>query len=157
MTREFLTVLLVLFAAPSGRSQSLDARQPAPLQPGPNTSMVDTTVGTQYWYFWGGPGQIHVLARWTRGQFDVGQPAPLEVAVYDENRSSVVRRQITPQKEASETRIDVVLPKRIKIIVSVAAPRGSLVRQGGDYELIVSSAADLSASSGPQAEPIVRT
>lgn len=157
MKRSISTIFLTLFAVQSGLSQSLNPRQPAPLKPGPNSSMVDSTVGTQYWYFWGGPGQVQIVARWTRGQFDVGQPAPLEVEVYDENRSSVTRRTITPEKQTSEARLVSNWKQRAKIIISVSAPRGSLVRQGGDYEIIVSGAVDLSASSGPQAEPIVRT
>lgn len=105
MKRSILTVLLVLAATGTGRSQSIDPRQPAPLKPGLNSSMVDSTVGTQYRYFVGGPGQVHIVARWVRGQFDVGSPAPLDVAMFDESRTSVTRRQITPEKEHSEARI----------------------------------------------------
>ena len=156
MKRSILTILLVVAAVKSGVSQSLDPRQPAPLKAGLNGSMVDSTVGTQYWYFFGGPGQIHIVVRWVRGQFDVGQPSPLDVAVYDENRTSVTRRQITPQKETSEARIDSVLKQRTRLIISVAAPRGGLVRQGGDYELIVSGEAEF-APAAPQTESIART
>lgn len=157
MKRSILSLFLALSAVRSGVSQSLNPRQPAPLKPGQNGSMVDSTVGAQYWYFWGGPGQVQILARWTRGQFDVGQPAPLEVEVYDENRSSVTRRTITPEKPTSEARVISNWKQRAKIIISVSAPRGALVRQGGDYEIVVSGAADFSGSSAPQAEPIIRT
>ncbi len=157
MKSSILMVFLTLFAARSGLSQSLNPRLPAPLKAGPNGSMVDSTVGTQYWYFWGGPGQVQIAARWTRGQFDVGQPAPLEVEVYDENRSSVTRRTITPEKQTSEARVISNWKQRARIIISISAPRGSLVRQGGDYEIVVSGAADFSGSTAPQAEPIIRT
>jgi hypothetical protein len=105
----------------------------------------------------GGPGQVHIVARWVRGQFDVGQPAPLDVAVFDESRTSVTRRQITPEKQASEAHIDFNLKQRARMMVSVAAPRGSLVRQGGDYELIVSGDVDFSNAGAPQPEPIARS
>ena len=157
MRRQIATFLLVLAAVTAGRSQSIDPRQPAPLKPGLNSSMVDSTVGTQYWYLYGGPGQIHIVARWVRGQFDMGWTSPLDIAVFDESRTSIIRRQITPQKETSEARIDSDLKRRAKIIISIAAPRGSLIRQGGDYELVVSGAADFSAASAPQPEPIVRS
>jgi hypothetical protein len=49
MKRSILTVLLVFAAMPGGRAQSIDPRQPAPLKPGLNGSMVDSSVGTQYW------------------------------------------------------------------------------------------------------------
>jgi len=157
MKRSILTLFLATLAVQNGLCQSLDPQSPAPLNPGLNSSMVDTTVGTQYWYFWAGPGQVRVHARWFRGQFDVGQPAPLDVAVYDENRSSVTRRQITPQRETSEATADLNLKQRTKLLVSISAPRGSLLRMGGDYELIVSGAVDFTPSSAPRSEPIVRT
>lgn len=157
MKRSILAIAFVLAASSGGKAQSIDPRQPAPLKPGPNSSMVDTIIGTQYWYFWAGPGQTQVLARLVRGQFDLAQASPLDVAVYDESRTSVTHRQITPQKETSAARFDSDLKQRTKIIVSVSAPHGSLVRLGGDYELIVSGAADFSDASAPQAEPIVRT
>jgi hypothetical protein len=157
MKSSILTLFLATLAVQNGLSQSLDPQSPAPLNPGPNSSMVDTTVGTQYWYFWAGPGQVRVHARWFRGQFDVGQPAPLDVAVYDENRNSVTRRQITPQRETSEATADLNLKQRTKLFVSISAPRGSLLRMGGDYEIIASGAVDFTASSAPRTEPIVRT
>jgi hypothetical protein len=156
MTNHRILTVLVAVAATAG-AQSLDPRKPAPLKPGLNSSMVDSIAGTQYWYFYAGPGQIHVAARWVRGQFDVGQPSPLDIAVLDENHTPLARRQITPEKETSEARIESNLKQRQKLIVSVAAPRGSLVRQGGDYELTVSGAVDFSDSAAPQVEPIVRT
>lgn len=152
-----LIALLAAVAAPAARAQSLDARRPAPLEPGLNSSMVDSTVGTQYWYFYANPGKIHLLAHWVRGQFDVGQPAPLDIAVVDENRSPIARRQIAPEKELSEARIECSIRLRAKLIVSVAAPRGGLIRQGGDYELTVTGDVDFSGAAAPRAEPIVRT
>ncbi len=155
--RGFLFALLIAAGAAAGSAQSLDPRSPAPLKPGLNGSMVDSTAGTQYWYFYADPGKIRVLARWVRGQFDVGQPAPLDIAVLDESHTPVARRQIAPEKQASEARIEYSVRQRAKFIVSVAAPRGGLVRQGGDYELTVTGDADFSDSAAPHAEPILRT
>lgn len=149
--------ILIAILAAVASAQSLDPRNPAPLKPGLNGSMVDSTAGTQYWYFYAGPGNVRVQARWVRGQFDVGQPAPLDIAVLDENHTPIARRQIAPEKQASETRIEYPVRQRAKFIISVAAPRGSLVRQGGDYELTVTGDVDFSGSAAPQAEPIVRT
>jgi hypothetical protein len=147
--RGFLFALLIAAGAAAATAQSLDPRSPAPLKPGLNGSMVDSTAGTQYWYFYSDPGKIRVLARWVRGQFDV--------AVLDENHSPIARRQIAPEKQTSEAHIEYPVRQRAKFIVSVAAPRGSLVRQGGDYELTVTGDVDFSGSAAPQAEPIVRT
>jgi hypothetical protein len=150
------SIWIALLAAVAS-AQSLDPRSPAPLKPGLNTSMVDSTTGTQYWYCYSNPGKIHVQARWVRGQFDVGQPATLDIAVLDENHTPVARRQIAPEKQGSEARIEYAVRQRAKFFVSVAAPRGGLIRQGGDYELTVTGDVDFSDSDAPQAEPIVRT
>lgn len=159
--QRFLTLcsiaLLAFVATASASAQSLDPRHPAPLKPGLNSGMVDSIAGTHYWYFYGNPGKIHVAAHWVRGRFDVGQPAPLDIAVLDENHSPIARRQIAPDKEASEARIECSVRLRAKLTVSVAAPRGGLVRQGGDYELTVTGDVDFADSATPQAEPIVRT
>jgi hypothetical protein len=155
--RDFLFALLIAAGAAAATAQSLDPRNPAPLKPGLNGSMVDSTAGTQYWYFYADPGKVRVFARWVRGQFDVGQPAPLDIAVVDESHVPVARRQIAPEKQASEVRIEYPVRQRAKFIVSIAAPRGSLVRQGGDYELTITGDVDFSDSAAPQAEPIVRT
>jgi hypothetical protein len=148
--------LITLLAAVTS-AQSLDPRSPAPMKPGVNGSMVDSTAGTQYWYFYADPGKVRVQARWVRGQFDVGQPAPLDIAVLDESNTPIARRQIAPEKQASEARIEYPVRQRAKFIVSVAAPRGGLVRQGGDYELTVTGDVDFSDSAAPQTESIVRT
>ena len=156
-TRGLLFALLIAVGAVGASGQSLDPRSPAPLKPGLNGSMVDSTAGTQYWYFYADPGRVRVVARWVRGQFDVGQPAPLEIAVLDESHTPIARRQIAPEKQASEARIEYPVRQRAKFIISIAAPRGSLVRQGGDYELTVTGDVDFFDSAAPQAEPIVRT
>jgi hypothetical protein len=157
MRRNVRTIVFLFAAVGIGRSQSIDPRQPAPLKAGLNGSMVDSTVGAQYWYFMGEPGHVDVVARWVRGQFDVGQPVPLDIAVFDEGRTWIYRRQITPEKETSETHISLTFKQPAKTIVSVTAPRGGLVRQGGDYELIVSGAAQFPVAGAAKAESIART
>ena len=151
-----LTTTLLSIILPA---QSIDPKRPAPLKEGSNASMVDTTVGTQYWYFWGGPGATHVIARYRKsgGQFDAGVQTPLNVDMYDESRTWVEHKKISPQTELSEVRLDGNLKQRTKIIVSVSAPRGGLLRQGGDYELVVSGAIDFSGANAPQGDPIVHT
>jgi hypothetical protein len=69
------------------------------------------------------------------------------------SRGGKSRRKRNIPRRAS----DFNLKQRARLIVSVAAPRGSLVRQGGDYELIVSGDVDFSGANAPQAEPIARS
>ncbi len=92
-----------------------------------------------------------------RSQFDVGQPARLDIAVLDENHTPIARRQIAPEKLASEARIEYPVRQRARFIVSMAAPRGDLVRQGGDYELTVTGDVDFSGSAAPPGRTVVRT
>ena len=109
----------------------MDPQRPALMRQGPNESMVDTTVGTQYWYFRGGLGAVHIVARYKgRGQFDVGAQTPLDVEIFDENRVWVKHKRIAPDAQLAEARDDENLAQREKIMITVSAPRGGIGARG---------------------------
>lgn len=158
MRKTMLVVLIFFWGIESSTAQSIDPQKPAPLKPGPNSSMIDDRIGTQYWYFWGGPGATKIIVRYKKnGQSNLSQKATLDVDIYDENRTWVTHKSITPQNETSEAKLDGDLKQRTKVMISVSAPRGGLVASGGDYEIVVSGAADFSGALAPQGDPIVGT
>ncbi len=158
MSRSMLVLLFVLWGVQSSTAQSIDPKKPAPLKAGANASMIDSQIGTHYWYFWGGPGATNITVRYKKnGQYNLNTKASLEVDIYDENRTWVTHKTITPQNETSETKLDGNLKQRTKVMISVSAPRGGLVVSGGDYEIVATGAADFSGASLPQAEPIIGT
>ena len=49
----------------SSSAQSLDRQNPAPLKAGANTGTVDNFGGPNYFYFWGGPGEVKITATYS--------------------------------------------------------------------------------------------
>lgn len=158
MFRHTLVVLVLVWGVESSTAQSIDPKNPAPLKAGANASMIDNQIGTQYWYFWGGPGATNIVVRYKKnGQFNLNTKSSMDVDIYDENRTWITHKTITPQNETSEAKLDGNLKQRTKVVISVSVPRGGLLTSGGDYEIIATGAADFSGASLPQAEPIVGT
>jgi hypothetical protein len=134
-------------------AQSLRPDDPAPLKPGINKGTAENTNGgTQYWYFLGQPGENRIVARFrSTGSGNVLFPS-ITITVYDEKRTWRTSRTLTAEKNSSvfgdaqahsaaETQMAGNLDKAQKIIISVAPPSGGLLREGGEYELEVSGAA----------------
>ena len=124
----------VLFVLPSASTQSLDPRQPAPLQPGDNTGTVDNFVGANYFYFTSGPGPATIIVSYkSMGLLGNAQRSSLNVELSDDKHSWVEKRTISSVAQSSSTRMVGNLKVPTRLILSVIPPSGGLVRAGGDY------------------------
>src|SRR5208282_1766807 len=129
--RRFLHLAGACLLVPSSIAcaQSLDARHPAPLQPGANTGTVDNFVGNNYFAFTGGPGAVTVLVTYnSMGLLGNAQRSSLTVELTDDKRSWVERRTISSLKETSSTKMVGNLKVPTRLILSILPPSGGLVR-----------------------------
>ena len=155
-----LGVLMALFLAVGGASaQSLKPDSPYPLKAGINQGTADSFVGTHYWYYYLAPGNSQLTLRYKNPKTVLGAPVytQLKVTVTDEARTWQSSKVVTSNRNESEASFfSEKLTKRQKVIVIVAPPDRTLVRMGGDYEIVATGdvAFDDVKSTG---DPIVRT
>ena len=148
-------LLMFLISAPAW-GQSLKPESPAPLQPGLNKGTADNMVGTQYWWFTGGPGKTHVHATFTpMGLMGNAQHGDITVTLFDEGRTWHTAKILSSDQKLVECTFDGDMKKATKVLVSVAPPSGGLVRMGGDYEIVVTG--DVAFGQKSNADPIVGT
>lgn len=138
-------------------AQSLKPQDPAPLQPGVNSGIVDNFVGPHYWYFFGGPGEVRVVVRFkSMGLFGNPMRTPLTATLYDEGRTWHVTKVVTSEKDMAEQTFTGKLDKKLKTFISIAAPSDALVRTGGAYEVEATGTVQFeSAKVG--GDPIIQT
>jgi len=113
-------------------------------------------VGTQYWYFLSGPGDVQVAVRFKTSMAPLVRE-PLTVTLYDPNRTWHASKVVISENGTlGETTFTAKLPQKQKTMISVALPSGGLLRAVGDYELEASGAVQFEnvVATG---EPIVRT
>jgi hypothetical protein len=128
-----LCALLILSARPA-LAQSLDPRSPAPLQSGENTGTVGDFVGSNYFYLTGGPGAVSIVVSYSSmSLLGNAQRSTLNIELSDDKKSWTERRTISSTKESSSTTLTGNLKVPTRLILSIIAPNGGLVRAGGDY------------------------
>ena len=138
-------------------AQSLKSQDPAPLQSGVNTGIVDNFVGPHYWYFVGGPGDVHVVVRFkSMGLFGNPIRTPLTATLYDEQRTWHVTKVVTSEKDTAEQTFTGKLDKKLKTLISIAAPSDALVRTGGAYEIEATGAVQFEPAKAG-GDPIIQT
>lgn len=123
-------------------AQSLKPEAPAPLQAGINKSTVDNFVGTQYWYFTGGPGKTHVHVQFK----SMGNRADLTVTLYDQGNTWHTPKVLSSDIKPVDYTFEGELKKPTKILISVAPPAGGLLRTGGDYQIEATGAVAFGAA-----------
>jgi hypothetical protein len=127
--------------APAALTQSLDPRNPAPLQPGENSGTVDNFVGSNYFYFTAGPGQSTITVSYSSmSLLGNAQHSTLNIELSDDKKSWTERRTISSMKQSSSTTMIGNLKVPTKLILSVIPPSGGLVRMGGDYTVTATGA-----------------
>jgi hypothetical protein len=144
--------LCVLFAASACPvpAQSLDARNPAPLQPGDNTGTVDNFVGSNYFYLTGGPGAVTITVSYnSMSLLGNAQRSSLNVELSDEKKTWTERRTISSEKQSSSTKLVGNLKVPTKLILSIVPPSGGLVRAGGDYTVAATGAVQFDPQLSP--------
>jgi hypothetical protein len=138
-TALLLVVLFIIAVVISGvlvNAQSLDPRQPAPLQPGANDGTVDNFVGANYFYLNGGPGKVVITVTYrSMSLLGNAQKASLNIELSDDKRTWTEKRTITSSGPSSSTILTGNLKAPTKLILSIIPPSGGLVRMGGDYEI----------------------
>jgi hypothetical protein len=137
-------------------AQSLKPEAPAPLQAGVNKGIADSMVGSQYWSFVGGPGEVRLLVRF-KSTMGPMEREPLTVTLYDDRKTWHVSKVLYSEKGAlADTTFTGKLDKQLKAIVLVAPPSGGLLRSVGDYELEVTGAAQFEQKRSSR-DPIIGT
>jgi hypothetical protein len=148
-TALLLVVLFIIAVVISGvlvNAQSLDPRQPAPLQSGLNIGTVDNFVGANYFYLTGGPGKVVITVKYrSMSLLGNAQKASLNIELSDDKHTWTEKRTITSSGPSSSTVLTGNLKAPTKLILSVIPPSGGLVRMGGDYELNATGVAKFDA------------
>jgi len=124
-------------AASTAFGQSLDPRNPAPLQPGTNSGVLDSNTGdAQYFYYWAGPGDVTITITHVSGGAEV------VMEIYDEAKAQgVARATVTAQNNSRH--LSGNLKKESKWIVAVKFPDTGgvrLLRATAGYELTATGA-----------------
>ena len=133
--------VLLLCSGPTAFTQSLDPRQPAPLQPGQNSGTVDNFVGSNYFYLTSGPGATTITVSYnSMSLLGNAQRSSLNIELSDEKHTWVERRTITSTKQSSSTTMVGNLKVPTRLILSIIPPSGGLVRAGGDYTVTATGA-----------------
>jgi hypothetical protein len=157
MMRRFLPCAIsFLLAAAPAMAQSLNPKTPAPLQPGINTSTVDNVVGTQYWYFDGLPGEIHVHCNFKpMSMLGANFQNSINISLSDAAGTWKTPKTLSSDSKITDCTFDGKLTKPTRVVVTVAPPSGGLVRMGGDYQITVTGAVAFGAPSS--SDPVVGT
>jgi hypothetical protein len=145
-----LFALTTLPALSTAVGQSLDARTPAPLQPGSNSGTVDNFVGSNYFYLTGGPGSVVITVSYnSMSLLGNAQRSALNIELTDDKRSWTERRTISSMKQSSSTTMTGNLKVPTRLILSIIPPSGGLVRMGGDYTVTATGAAKFDPPLSP--------
>ncbi|MEJ6484669.1 hypothetical protein N0Y54_25690 [Nostoc punctiforme UO1] len=143
----------------TGAAQSLDQNKPAPLNPGLNSSVADSFIGSHFYYFLAGPGDIKVTVNFSSMGL-LGNPtkATIGVYIYDEKGNELVHKNVTSNGASEQLILPGSLKRKIKLTLRIQPPPQGLLRSGGNYDVQVTGAVqyDTNAPSEKQ-DPIVRT
>jgi hypothetical protein len=119
-------------------AQSLDPRNPAPLQPGTNSGILDSNTGPHYYYYWGGPGEVTITITHVAGGAEV------TMELYDEAKTQgVAHAMVTSLAQSSSRHLSANLKKESKWIVAIRFPDTGgvrLLRATAGYELVATGA-----------------
>jgi len=143
-------VLASLPVLPAAFGQSLDPRNPAPLQPGDNAGTVDNFVGSNYFSLTGGPGAVTITVSYSSmSLLGNAQRSALNIELSDDKKSWTEKRTISSMKQSSSTTLTGNLKTPTKLILSIIPPSGGLVRMGGDYTVTATGAAKFDPPLSP--------
>jgi hypothetical protein len=147
-------VFAMICSTTSAFAQSLKIEAPAPLQSGLNKSTVDNFVGTQYWYFNGEPGPIHVHAQFTAmGLLGNAYRSQLTFTLSDAANTWHTSKILSSDSKMVECTFDGDLKKPTKVIVTVAPPAGGLIRMGGSY--VLEATGNVQFAQASTADPVI--
>jgi hypothetical protein len=140
-------------------AQSLDQNKPAPLHPGLNSSVADSFIGSHYYYFLGGPGEIKITVNFSSmGFLGNAYQSTIGIYLYDEKGNVLGHKNVTSTGGSEQLTMSGNLKGKTKIIMRIQPPPQGLIRTGGNYDVQVTGAIeyDTNVASDKQ-DPIVKT
>jgi hypothetical protein len=152
---------LTLLAAVAvlGASQSLDPKNPAPLQSGVNTANIDALMTPHYWTFVARKGNVKINVTF-RAQSIIGAQLRTQIAFNIYNAATPDKKYTkvleSMGREVSEV-IEGPSEDDHRMIIEVVPPR-AIVRAGGDYQITAVQGVEFVGAKQPDAggaDPIV--
>jgi len=157
----FIVGVLAAFALVSqGSAQSLDPRNPTPLQPGENHGTIDNQTGAQYWALHYNPGAANIAVRFTSmGIFGNPMTATVNVLVLGPGGKMIGHQALTSTGQPAQLQWPGKFDKSGVWVIEIQPMGSNIVRNGGDYTIAVTGPALASAGAGggPSPNDIVGT
>jgi hypothetical protein len=138
-------VMGALFSATGAHAQSLDVKHPSPLREGPNSAVIDSFGGDQFWTFIAAPGNFKINYTRSNAQegFSVGGKAGFGAVIAPAVQGSTISGKDVYGGAVYTGHCD----KPTKIICMVEKPNSPLVRQTINYTITVSGSGSGSGGS----------
>jgi hypothetical protein len=149
---------IVAMGASALGAQSLDPKNPAPLQPGVNAANIDAFMTPHYWIFVAKKGNVKINVTF-RAQSILGAQLRTQIA-FNIYNATTPDKKFTKVLESMGREVSEVIegPSEAdhQMIIEVVPPK-ALVRAGGDYQIQAVQGGDFvgAMQSGPGADPIV--
>lgn len=139
-------------------AQSLNQNNPAPLHFGLNSSVADSFIGSHFYYFVAGPGDIKVTVNFSSmGLFGNSTKATIRAYLYDEKGNVIVHEDLTSNGASKQLIMPGTLKRKAKLILRIQPPPQGLIRSGGDYDVQATGAVQYDTNAVSEKDPIVRT
>jgi hypothetical protein len=136
----FIALIAALSAGMAVQAQSLDPKKPMPLGPGVNKGNVDNITGSNYFFFYAGPGHIEVnMAFYELGVFGNPFRQALTLDFYDDDAVLMSHNAIVSVGKLERLKTDGDVNKRQRIRLAII-PQQGVIRLGGYYEIQVTGA-----------------
>jgi hypothetical protein len=150
----FIGGLAALALGSQGHAQSLDPRNPTPLQPGENHGTIDNQTGAQYWALHYNPGSGTIAVRFTSmGIFGNPMAATVNVVVLDPGGKMIGHQALTSSGQPAQLSWPGKFTKSGVWVVEIQPMGSNLVRNGGDYVISVTGSGITSAGAGAGPSP----
>ena len=125
-----------LVSALSASAQSLDVKHPSPLKEGPNTAVIDSFGGDQFWTFTAAPGNFRISYQRSGAQegFNIGGKAGFGAVIAPAVQGSTISGKDVNGGAVFSGHCD----KPTRVVCMVEKPNSPLVRQTINYTISVS-------------------
>lgn len=162
LTATVATLLAFTTCIGAATAQSLDPNKPAPLQSGVNSSVADSFVGSHFYSFVAGPGNIKIIVNFSSmGLFGSSTKATIGVDVYDAKRKLIAHKNLTADSTSRQLVLPGIIKGKTKLTLRIQPPAKGLLREGGNYDVQVTGAVEYApntaSSDTSSQDPIVKT
>jgi len=141
-----LMVIAAILCSSPAVAQSLDVKNPSPLNVGLNRATIDSFGGEQFWSFIAKPGHFHLAFTLSGPQegFSVGSKAGAGAVFAPKTPGATLVSKDLPNGAVFDGNVS--QPTRVVIMIEPA--KSPLVRQTNDYTLDLTGAAGSASSAG---------